>query len=245
MTACSSKLQHISYVAEAAWGEASTSATSAQTIPTTVLADVSGLGRAMIESGRVVQYRNEVPKMIPGMFAGSFAIEVELVGLGSTAAGAVTATPFINLIGWALGAVGTPANGTTVANTSTVTSLVTTASGTFAEGQGVRVGTKGDTRGDGQWAVVASHSGTTMALKTALPVAPTSGTPDKIYTSIPAYTVESSCVVDSMRFFIKTADVSWCLHGCFPQAIKINAAKVEVKGLTDAFAHKALVAKNS
>ena len=77
MTACSSKLQHISYVIESAWGENSTSTTSAQTIPTTVMADLSKLGRMMIDAGRIVQYRNERPKMIPGPFEAEFTVEIE------------------------------------------------------------------------------------------------------------------------------------------------------------------------
>jgi hypothetical protein len=81
MTACSSKLQHLSYVTEAAWAESSTSATGAVTIPITAMIDASQLGRKMIDPGRVTQFRNERPKMIPGTFDGvEFAMEFECVG---------------------------------------------------------------------------------------------------------------------------------------------------------------------
>ena len=35
------------------------------------------------------------------------------------------------------------------------------------------------------------------------------------------HTVESTCAVQSLRFFIKTADTNWCLHGCFLKAISL------------------------
>ena len=151
MTACSSKLQHLSYVAEGSWAENSTSTTSAQTIPITAMVDVSQLGRAMLDSGRVVQYRNDRPKMIPGPYAGTeFTIEVELVGHGSTTAGSVTATAFESLIAWTIGTSATGASGGTIGNTSTASSLVITAGPTYANGSLLRVGAKNDTRADGQ-----------------------------------------------------------------------------------------------
>ena len=223
MTACSSKLQHISYVVESVWGEASTSTTSAQTIPTTVMADLSKLGRMMLESGRIVQYRNERPKMIPGPFEGDFVIEIEAIGHGSTTAGAVTATAAETLLGYALGAVATPtgADGTTISGTaSTAVSLNVAAASGLLAGQIIRLGAKNDGRGDGQPAVVASHGTSVIALKTAAPAAMDVAA-DVVYTSIMVHTVESTCAVPSLRMFIKTADTSWCLHGCFIKAIAL------------------------
>ena len=224
MTACSSKLQHISYVIESAWGEASTSTTSAQTIPTTVMADLSKLGRMMLESGRIVQFKNERPKMIPGPFEGDFVIEIEAIGHGSTTAGAVTATAAETLLGYALGAVATPtgANGTTISGTaSTAVSLNVAAASGLLAGQIIRLGAKNDGRGDGQPAVVASHGTSVIALKTAAPAAMNVAA-DVVYTSIMVHTVESACVTQPLRMFVKTADTNWCLHGCFIKALSFN-----------------------
>ncbi len=224
MTACSSKLQHISYVAEGSWGEASTSTTSAQTIPTTVMADLSKLGRMMLESGRIVQYRNERPKMIPGPFEGDFVIEIEAIGHGSTTAGAVTATAAETLLGYALGAVATPtgADGTTISGTaSTAVSLNVAAASGLLAGQIIRLGAKNDGRGDGQPAVVASHGTSVIALKTAAPAAMNVAA-DVVYTSIMVHTVESACVTQPLRMFVKTADTNWCLHGCVIKALSFN-----------------------
>jgi hypothetical protein len=227
MTACSSKLQHLSYKTEAAWGENSTSMTSAQTIPITAMVDASKLGRSMLESGRVVQYRNDVPKKIPGMFENSeFTLEIELVGHGSTTAGSVTASAFENLLAWVFGAINTPATGTTISGTSsTAVSLNVAAASGFAAGDMIRAGAKRDGRGDGQWADVASHGTSVIALKTALPAAMTTAA-DVIYSATVVYTPESTCVVSPRRFVLKTADLSWCLHGCFPKAAKLAGGGV-------------------
>ena len=224
MTACSSKLQHISYVIESAWGEASTSTTSAQTIPTTVMADLSKLGRMMLESGRIVQYRTERPKMIPGPFEGDFVIEIEAIGHGSTTAGAVTATAAETLLGYALGAVATPtgADGTTISGTaSTAVSLNVAAASGLLAGQIIRLGAKNDGRGDGQPAVVSSHGTSVIALKTAAPAAMNVAA-DVVYTSIMVHTVESTCAVQPLRFFFKTADTNWCAHGSFIKAYQFT-----------------------
>lgn len=224
MTACSSKLQHISYVIESAWGENSTSATSAQTIPTTVMADLSKLGRVMLDAGRIVQYRNERPKMIPGPFEAEFTIEIEAIGHGSTCAGAVTATAAETLLGYALGAVASPtgADGTTISGTaSTATSLNVAAASGLLAGQIIRLGAKNDGRGDGQPAVVSSHGTSVIALKTAAPAAMATAA-DVVYTSINVHTVESTCATQPLRFFIKTADTNWCLHGCFVKALSFT-----------------------
>lgn len=216
MTACSSKLQYVSFVVESAWGESSTSTTSAQIIPTTVMADLSKLGRVMLDAGRVVQYRNELPKMIPGPFEAEFTIEVEAVGHGSTTAGAVTATAAETLLGYAMGAVASPtgADGTTISGTSsTATSLNVAAASGLLAGQIIFAGVKNDGRGDGQPAVVSSHGTSVIALKTALPAAMTTAA-EAVRTAIMVHTVESTCATQPLRMFIGTADTNWCLHGC-------------------------------
>jgi hypothetical protein len=117
MTACSSKLQHLSYVTEAAWAESSTSATGAVTIPITAMIDASQLGRKMIDPGRVTQFRNERPKMIPGTFDGvEFAIEFECVGHGSATSGTPTITAYESLLAWMVGASASIVAGTTIDN---------------------------------------------------------------------------------------------------------------------------------
>lgn len=222
MTACSSKLQHLSYVAESSWAENSTSATSAQTIPITAMIDASQLGRAMIDPGRVTQYRNERPKMIPGIFDGvEFSIEFECVGHGSATSGSVTATAYENLLGWFIGTVASTVAGDVVAAADTAASFDVNVA-TYPAGHLVRVGAKSDTRADGQWAAVSSHSAGVLTLLTALPAAPSDTPADVVHSSVVVHTTESSCAVSSWRIFLATADQSWILHGCFPKSLKMT-----------------------
>lgn len=224
MTACSSQLSWLSMVTEAEWGEASTSTASQVVIPHNGRVDVAGIKQAMIQSARAKQYKNEVPTNIPGPFAdASFTFQMYIVGHGSTTSGATTATDFENTMAWILGGGNvSAASGTTVAGVSTTTSIATTASGTFDIGSLFRVGVKGDGRADGQWGVVDSHTLTTLVSETAFAAAPTTGTPDVVFSAFTAYTQETTCAVTSKRFFIKTADTQWCLHGCFLKSYTIS-----------------------
>lgn len=80
----------------------------------------------------------------------------------------------------------------------------------------------GDGRGGGQWGVVDTCVTTTLTSETAFAAAPTTGTPDVVFSAYNAYTLETPCAMTSKRFFIKTADTQWCLHGCFPKSYTIS-----------------------
>jgi hypothetical protein len=224
MTACSSQLTWISMTAESAWAENSQSTASQVVIPHNGRADVTKLTQAMIDSARAKQYRNEVPTGIVGPMAGAeFTFQMYIVGHGTTTSGATTATDFETTMAWIIGAgVVTAASGTTIAGVSTVTSLATTSSGQFAPGGLLRVGVKNDGRADGQWSVVDTCVTTTTVVEAAFAAAPTTGTPDVVFSAYNAYTKETSCDMTSKRFFIKTADTQWCLHGCFLKSYTIS-----------------------
>lgn len=224
MTACSSKLQHLSYVDEAAWGDALTSASGAQTLPIVGGAvDASQFGRSMLESGRVTQLRNAVPRMIPGTFDGrEFTIRLEAVGHGSATTGSISATAFENFLGWVIGAVATPPAGTTISGTSSTTTSLNVASSTgYLVGQLFRIGAKGDARADGQWAVASSVSTGVIGLAQAAIAAPTTSG-DVVHSAVTVHTPETDCSISSKRFFLKTPDQSWIVHGCFPKGIKVT-----------------------
>lgn len=228
MTACSSQLTFLSMVTESTWAENSTSTSSQVVIPHNGRADVSKLVQAMINSARAKQYRNEVPTGIPGPMEGAeFTFQTYIVGHGSTTSGATTATDFETLMAWIIGAgVVTAASGTTVNGAGTATTITTTASGTFAPGGLFRAGVKNDTRADGQWGVVDTCVTTTLVSETAFAAAPTSATPDVIFSAYNAYTLETSCAMTSKRLFVKTADTQWCLHGCFVKSYSISGYNV-------------------
>lgn len=219
MTACSARLQSLEYVAEGSWAEVSTDMSSAVRIPTTEVVSISGLTHEMVSPSRVVQFRNQTTKGIPGKQGGSFSFTVYLCGRGSTSAGAVSLSPLSNLLGWAHASNTLSASsGTDIdGGSSTATALTTTASATFAAGSLFRVGAKGDGGGDGQWAVVGSHATTTLTTLTALPAAPVDGA--IVYAADNVYPSETTCAVSSRRFQILTADTQWVAHGCYPMGV--------------------------
>lgn len=223
MTACSSQLTWLSMVTESTWAENSTSTSSQVVIPHNGRADVSKLTQAMIDSARAKQYRNEVPTGILGPMGGEFTFQMYLVGHGLTTSGATSATDFESLMAWIVGAgVVSAASGTTINGVGTATALTTTSSGQFAPGGLFRVGVAGDGRGGGQWGVVDTCATTTLTSETAFAAAPTSGTPDVVFSAYNVYTLETSCAMTSKRLFIKTADTQWCLHGCFLKSYTIS-----------------------
>jgi hypothetical protein len=236
MTACASRLQHLSYVAEAAWAEASTSMAGAQQIPHTGVVDVSGLKRALIEAGRAQQYKNAIDKRVAGAWSDArFTFRVEITGHGSATNGAITISELENLLGWAIGGVVRTATvGHTFDAGSTETALVLDAA-PAAPGVGglFRAGQKKDTRADGQWGVVETFAGVNLASEVALPAAPAND--DVFYPAVNIYTVESTCVVTSKRFALKTADECWVVHGGFAESVKLmggNAGELLMAEIT-------------
>ncbi len=219
MTACSAKLQSLESVNEGAWGETSTDMSSAVRIPTLEVVDITGLSHEMVIPARVVQLKNDGAPGIPGKQGGSFTFSVYLAGFGGTTAGSVATEVLGDLLGWAIGTNSVSASaGTTVSGgSSTVTSVDTVASATFAAGSFARIGTKGDGGADGQWAIVNTHTLTALSLRTALAAAPANGA--VVYAPETIYSAETSCAVTSKRFQILTADTQWVAHGCFPTAI--------------------------
>lgn len=224
MTANSSRLQCLLWDDESSWGENVQSMSGAKKITILDPIDVSGLTHEMMETGRVTQYLQENTAGAPGAMGGSFSFRVYLCGHGSTTAGAITLSDLENLLGWTLGAVkSAPPDGTTVSGGgSTVTSIDTVASGTFAPGQLFRVGAKGDAGADGQWGVVNTHTLTALSSRTAFPVAPANAA--VVYTAANVHTNEnaSQSAISGYRFQIFTANQQFICHGCHPTAVTFD-----------------------
>lgn len=225
MTACSSKIQSFCFKDETDFAEDVDTMALAQIIPGTVMIDLSALGPDFIDPGRIAQYKNERFAMIEGPHAAcEIPFEFEWSGHGATMAGSPTLSAQELLIGWFLGgtvAFTASASTTIDGSGSTVTSLTTVSSGQHTPGGLIRVGTKGDGGGDGQWAVVDTCTTVTLALETALPAAPAAGA--VVYGAANMFTLESTCGTGtSKRFRISTADTSWVLHGCTPKSLVLS-----------------------
>lgn len=223
MSATTEILQQLAGVDEVAWGEDIDTMTSAQVYPITQRIDFSSVARAMIDSPRVVTYKDEKPRGIPDAWRdASFELDLELTGHGSATTGSISETALGELAAWAIGAALSPAAGTTCTATGTDVALTTAASATFPVGSMFRAGVKGDARGNGQWDSVVTHVLTTLTALFALDAAPVNA--DVVYTAQTIYTTSSAANGDitSKRFRALSPNFQAVLHGCFPKAWKLS-----------------------
>jgi hypothetical protein len=111
---------------------------------------------------------------------GALSFTTNLIGHQGTAAGAQSQTWLQDLLSDGLGGGSTAGSGTTCSSGCTTTVLNVAATTNWVAGQGIRVGTVGDGRGEGQIGVIASvDSATQVTLKNALPGAPSAA--DVVY----------------------------------------------------------------
>ena len=192
-------------------------------LPIITKLDVSGLKQPRSDSNRIQQYKQGGSNWLLMAQECSFKLKFWLTGHGSTTSGAVTPGIVESLMGYALGNIdATPASGTTCGAGSTATVVVTVASGTFPPGALVRVGTLGDGRGNGQWAIVSTHITTNLTLLTALPGIPNAG--DVVYSASLAYTTESPApsAPQSMRMLLALANQRYETHGVVITGVTID-----------------------
>lgn len=139
---------------------------------------------------------------------GSTEIDTNLPGhLADTASGALTPNWFETLLGHGLGGLNADAVGG-LAGASATTTALPNGTGTRVRGGIVVVGTKGDTKGDGQPAVMGAGT----ALLTALPAAP--GASDVVRATVMVYPGET--LGELKRFLIgwsRTGE-QYVDHGC-------------------------------
>lgn len=221
MTARPSKLGFIAYSTESSWGESSTTMTARIPIIGSEVM-LNGLTQTKIPSERITQYLNDGYQDIRGTMSGEFSFDVWLTGYGTTAASTVNSRTLALLLGYALGG-STTHNGTTIDDTSTASSIETTATSGLAAGGLIRVGALGDGRSEGQWAAVSTHSAGTAALLTALPAAP--NVADVVYGAAMAYVLEqpsTAYVVQPLRFLLGTGNLRAYAHGCWIKGLSIT-----------------------
>jgi hypothetical protein len=88
----------------------------------------------------------------------------------------------------------------------------------------VRLGVKGDGRGDGQLNVVVSHVGTVLTVLVATPGLLNAG--DVIAPCVNFWLVEdatsAASIFPGLRFRVRTANAGVELHGCFPTDVSIG-----------------------
>ncbi len=215
-----SALGNIVYEAEASFGE-NVSTFATHRLPVLGAVDPSGLEHAKSAADRVVQYRNDNTQDVLMVQGGSFKTKLDLAGHGATTAGTPTVDPLETFFAIVFGNVSNaPASTTASAGTATV--LTTAASATLTPGAIFRLGTLGDTKGNGQGGVVGSHITTSLTSLTAFDGAPTSS--DVVYGAYTIYPSESPTAgaVTGTRFRLSTANLSYECHGCYPTAVSLT-----------------------
>ncbi len=222
MTAKAARLGAASYELESGWAEATdTFGTRLQVIGDPIVpADIQ---ERIAE--QITQQRSEEGKLgVRGPWQGQFSIELALTGHGGTTAGALTATHLHLLLLNFIGGGSVDSVGTTVDAAPTSASEFALVGGTVESGNLIRVGTIGDTRGNGQFAAVDNIS--TITLLTALDATPDAA--DVVYAAQMIYPLEEAnlATIASTRWLLQTANGQWKARGCFPMSVTFSGLNV-------------------
>jgi hypothetical protein len=228
-------LQALEWEPEASWAEDVSTFTKRAAILGTV--EVS-LKQDAIDPERAVQQLQGGTAKILGPKSGTIKFSVWATGHGSATSGAVTVTDHETLVGYGWGnpslgeALSAPtrsaASGTTAGVGSTVSSVVTAASATFARGSLCRLGssTANRTRGGGKFYAVSSHVGTALALRNDTEAALQSG--DVVHSAVNFYFPETvaATACKGLRFRFLSADKKYIARGCWLQSMTLRDTNV-------------------
>lgn len=209
-------------VANTGWGE-TTATFATDRMAITAPVDTTGLERAIMEPGRVVQYLQEGTPYIRTVDGGSFKTKLWLTGHGSTMVGSPTIAAHENLLARVFGsAAALSASASTTLTGGTAAVPTTTASGTFSAGSLCRIGALGDGRGNGQIHAITTHVTTSLTLRGAMGASPTNG--DVLYPVVQLLGPEdpTSTAITGTRFLLQTANLQYECHGCFPMSYSIT-----------------------
>lgn len=220
MTAHTTKVQALRYNTESSFGEVSSTFNNRLPIigePTVTLS------QEMIDLGQTTQYVNAGELHVRGIQGGTLNFRLAATGLGSTAAGSITANEVTTFLGHVFGASDASSEGTTADGTGDEGAPGVNG-GTFAAGSLCRVGSINDGRGNGQGAAVSGLAGGTLTLLTDLDATPNAA--DVVYAATLAYPNEdtSNVSLTSLRFEVLTANQHYECYGCFPQSISLTGA---------------------
>lgn len=161
------------------------------------------------------QYAEEGIANIPGIFGGTFSVQLYLTGHGGSTVAALTATDLYTLLLNFFGAGDATQVGDSSIDSVTDATQFVAAAGTFNSHGIIRVGDLGDGRAEGQAAVV--NVGATTTLLTALPSAPQAA--DAAFVMLGIFPDErpgSLGTIASTRWNLMSANNQWSAHGCFP-----------------------------
>lgn len=175
----------------------------------------------------------------PGPRSCELQFQTRAIGHLTTAAGALTETWQQVLLRLGLGAGNVAQVGTTISGTSSTTTVINvTDASTFVAGAPIRVGSKGDGKGDGAVSIISSiDTGATpdaVTLKNALPAAPTTAG-HVVYACQVAYPDESTITsMTSLRFIVShtTTGAQYVMRGMQLAGLEYNAQPSEMPTFT-------------
>jgi hypothetical protein len=216
-----SALGAICYESESSWAEDITTFATYR-VSNRGPVDCSGLEHAKEDAGRTEQYRNAGSQHVLMTQGGSFKMLLDLTGHGSTMVGSPTLSARETLLGIVFGNVALSASASTTLTGGTAAVPTTTASGTFSAGGLCRIGTLGDTDGNGQMFSIATHVTTSLTLHGALDGAPQNGA--VLYPVAQMYPSSSptSTSITGTRFLLQTANLQYECHGCYPMSASFS-----------------------
>lgn len=217
-----SALQACLWEIESSFGE--TTQSFANRLQHTNLLDVTGITHEKVPIAPVVQRQNDGVHDMRGIMGGSFTLELDLTGRGSSSAAGVTLSSLATLLGYCVGnAARAATSGTTAAGGGSATSTpVAAAAADFSAGSLCRIGAQNDGRGGGQFAAISGDASDTLTHLTAIGGAANAS--DVVYAPDMVYPNEDpdQTSIQSLRFALATANQSFYAHGCYCTGIEFT-----------------------
>ena len=210
-----SNLGALPYADEATFGASSVVYDERLPVANSISAMTAMLTRDKIDQALTKMYVNDAEMGASGVFGGAFPVDLFLPGHAGACTGAVSAGTQVSIfLGRMMGAHNLGQTGSTVASATNAYTFVV-AGGTFVKGCLIRIGVKGDGRGNGEWYPIASVTGTTIVLLKACAGTPAS--PDVVYASELIYPLETPpASYTSLRANLQTARQRYGAFGLFP-----------------------------
>lgn len=212
--------REISGAAEGTFGEyasAPASATFAKRYPVTNASFTPDQDRQADMSLQVRANDSRAGYLLPR--TGNLELTFNWAGHGAVTTGALTESWQQDLLSDALGGGDVTQVGGALTGSPTATSLPFSGA-TLVRGGGIRVGSKGDAKGDGQFAIVGSAITTPASLLTALPAAPAAA--DVLYAAQIAYPAETGHTSRRFLFAFPETNAQYILHGCQAASISFS-----------------------
>ena len=216
MAANPSHLGALNYADESAFGETSTTFDERLPIINNVNDILSALKHDKIATNVTKQYVNDEAQDALGVQDAEFPVSVWLAGHGSsTATGALTANNVETFLGRCFGTINTTGvGGTTTAEGSDADTVEEAGATVATPGALIRVGARGDARGNGEFYGVTSHTGTTIQLLNGM--ATKVNNDDVICAAVMIHGYETpNATMPSMRFNAQSANQRANIWGAY------------------------------